>query len=83
MLLNTTVDTVSTIVMVLCPLVVLWRIKLTKQETCITFAALSSSTMTLVVFGVLLIFIYAPFQRDSVSYLIVTCMLWNLMVSVP
>jgi hypothetical protein len=78
---NIAVDTLSIIIMIICPLVVLWRIKLPDLEKRVILVALAGSTMTLLVFGALLILTYAPFHKDSVPYLIVICMLWNMVVS--
>ena len=81
MFLNTAVDIFSIIVMIACALVLLWRIKLEKLEKRIILAALCGSTTALLISGALLVLTYAPFHADSVSYLIVTSTLWNLVVS--
>ncbi|KAF5327107.1 hypothetical protein D9619_004524 [Psilocybe cf. subviscida] len=72
------VDTISDIIMIITPLVVLWKVKLPKLEKRIILAALSGSIMTLLLFAVLMFITFGPFQRYNLPYVILSIMLSHL-----
>lgn len=79
---NDTVEAFCDIIMIVTPLVVLWKVKLPRLEKRVILAALSGGIITLLLFSLLMFFAFGPFDRSSLPYVIVSSMLSNLTVGI-
>ncbi|KAF5322353.1 hypothetical protein D9619_002205 [Psilocybe cf. subviscida] len=78
LLIHFSVNVIGDVILVVCPIIILWRIKLSSQrDRQMILVALSTNIITTLILSVTAIFGYGPAKKDT-SYIILMYMLMHM-----